>query len=140
MALRCDLYCAVCRPQKPSRIFMSLLGGGGGSRTHLPIHQYVRCAKISKIIRVIRAAGPPDSSSDQGRRRRRRKCDDESKEREVVEALESLEEEAISGEDEGREPTDYNRRAHIFDACSKVFQDLNHHHHDSSTTDHGQTK
>lgn len=39
-----------------------------------------------------------------------------------MEELEHLEEEAITGDDEGRDPTDYNRRAHIFDKSSQVFQ------------------
>ncbi|GAV67781.1 LOW QUALITY PROTEIN: hypothetical protein CFOL_v3_11285, partial [Cephalotus follicularis] len=42
----------------------------------------------------------------------------------VVELLECLEREAIMGEDEGKDPTDYNRRAHIFDKSSRVFQAL----------------
>ncbi|PIN24827.1 hypothetical protein CDL12_02437 [Handroanthus impetiginosus] len=42
----------------------------------------------------------------------------------LVELLECLEREAIMGEDEGREPTDYNRRALIFDKSSRVFQAL----------------
>ncbi|KAL0401071.1 UNVERIFIED_CONTAM: hypothetical protein Slati_4137000 [Sesamum latifolium] len=42
----------------------------------------------------------------------------------IVELLECLEREAIMGEDEGREPTDYNRRAQIFDKSSRVFQAL----------------
>ncbi|KAL0303987.1 UNVERIFIED_CONTAM: hypothetical protein Sradi_6266800 [Sesamum radiatum] len=42
----------------------------------------------------------------------------------MVELLECLEREAIMGEDEGREPTDYNRRAQIFDKSSRVFQAL----------------
>ncbi|KAH6830890.1 hypothetical protein C2S53_005814 [Perilla frutescens var. hirtella] len=42
----------------------------------------------------------------------------------IVELLECLEREAIMGEDEGREPTDYNRRALIFDRSSRVFQAL----------------
>ncbi|KAL0298264.1 UNVERIFIED_CONTAM: hypothetical protein Scaly_2471300 [Sesamum calycinum] len=44
----------------------------------------------------------------------------------IVELLECLEREAIMGEDEGREPTDYNRRAQIFDKSSRVFQALKH--------------
>ncbi|MCD7465761.1 hypothetical protein HAX54_001863 [Datura stramonium] len=43
---------------------------------------------------------------------------------EMVELLENLEREAIMGEDEGKEPMDYNRRAHIFDKSSTVFQAL----------------
>ncbi|KAL2317566.1 hypothetical protein Fmac_031442 [Flemingia macrophylla] len=42
----------------------------------------------------------------------------------VVELLECLEKEAIMGEDVGKEPTDYNRRAQIFDRSSQVFQAL----------------
>ncbi|XVF24306.1 hypothetical protein REPUB_Repub13aG0116400 [Reevesia pubescens] len=42
----------------------------------------------------------------------------------IVELLECLETEAIMGEDQGREPTDYNRRAQIFDKSSRVFQAL----------------
>ncbi|KAH7537692.1 hypothetical protein FEM48_Zijuj03G0119800 [Ziziphus jujuba var. spinosa] len=42
----------------------------------------------------------------------------------VVELLECLEREAIMGEDQGREPNDYNRRAQIFDKSSRVFQAL----------------
>lgn len=42
----------------------------------------------------------------------------------MVELLECLEREAIMGEDEGREPTDYNRRAQIFDKSARVFQAL----------------
>ncbi|CAL5364017.1 unnamed protein product [Camellia sinensis] len=42
----------------------------------------------------------------------------------IVELMECLEGEAIMGEDVGRDPTDYNRRAHIFDKSSRVFQAL----------------
>ncbi|KAE8717818.1 transcription elongation factor s-II [Hibiscus syriacus] len=42
----------------------------------------------------------------------------------MVEVLECLEREAIQGEDHGREPSDYNRRAQIFDHSSRVFQAL----------------
>ncbi|XP_062154772.1 uncharacterized protein LOC133862879 [Alnus glutinosa] len=51
----------------------------------------------------------------------RHKCGEK---RGVVELLECLEREAIMGEDEGREPTDYNRRAQIFHKSSSVFQAL----------------
>ncbi|GLT58795.1 hypothetical protein SLA2020_316610 [Shorea laevis] len=51
----------------------------------------------------------------------RHKCGEK---RGVVELLECLEREAIMGEDEGREPTDYNRRAQIFDKSARVFQAL----------------
>ncbi|PON48602.1 hypothetical protein TorRG33x02_319800 [Trema orientale] len=42
----------------------------------------------------------------------------------VVELLECLEREAIMGEDHGREPHDYNRRAQIFHRSARVFQAL----------------
>ncbi|CAK7339999.1 unnamed protein product [Dovyalis caffra] len=42
----------------------------------------------------------------------------------MVELLDCLEREAIMGDDEGREPTDYNRRAQIFDKSSQVFTAL----------------
>jgi hypothetical protein len=35
-----------------------------------------------------------------------------------------LEKEAIMGDDVGKEPNDYNRRAKIFDKSSRVFQAL----------------
>lgn len=38
----------------------------------------------------------------------------------VAELLECLEREAIMGEDEGKEPCDYSRRARIFDWSSRV--------------------
>ena len=42
----------------------------------------------------------------------------------MVELLECLEIEAIMGDDQGRDPTDYNRRAQIFDKSSRVFKAL----------------
>ncbi|KAJ6877644.1 hypothetical protein NC651_030416 [Populus alba x Populus x berolinensis] len=42
----------------------------------------------------------------------------------IVELLECLEREAIMGDDEGRDPTDYNRRAQIFNKSSQVFTAL----------------
>ncbi|XP_022941969.1 uncharacterized protein LOC111447176 [Cucurbita moschata] len=50
----------------------------------------------------------------------------------MVELLESLEREAIMGEDEGRDPTDYHRRAKIFSTSSRVFQALKQHSDDES--------
>ncbi|XP_031486708.1 uncharacterized protein LOC116255098 [Nymphaea colorata] len=40
------------------------------------------------------------------------------------EELEKLEEEALMGDDQGKEPMDYNRRAHIFYKSSEVFHDV----------------
>jgi len=42
----------------------------------------------------------------------------------VVDMLKCLEKEALMGEDAGKHPMDYNRRAHIFDASSRIFQAL----------------
>ncbi|XP_010491054.1 PREDICTED: uncharacterized protein LOC104768718 [Camelina sativa] len=42
----------------------------------------------------------------------------------VWELLECLEKEAIMGDDDGRDPTDYNRRAKIFDKSSKIFKNF----------------
>ncbi|KAK8928890.1 hypothetical protein KSP39_PZI017646 [Platanthera zijinensis] len=39
----------------------------------------------------------------------------------TVEELEKMEEEAMEGKDEGREPLDYDRRARIFYESSRVF-------------------
>ncbi|ONK62674.1 uncharacterized protein A4U43_C07F6790 [Asparagus officinalis] len=60
------------------------------------------------------SAAPPEHEEEE----------EDSKIEELVEELESLEEEAIAGKDEGREPLDYDRRAHIFDESSRVFQEL----------------
>jgi hypothetical protein len=45
----------------------------------------------------------------------------------VAEVLESLKEEAITGEDEGRRPTDFDRSAHIFEESPRVFTELKQH-------------
>lgn len=62
-----------------------------------------------------------EDDEEKGIGRFRHKCGEREG---VVELLECLEKEAIMGEDVGKEPTDYNRRAHIFDTSSKVFQAL----------------
>lgn len=41
-----------------------------------------------------------------------------------AELMERLEREAIMGEDQGRQPIDYNRRAEIFSESARVFQAL----------------
>ncbi|KAL5991334.1 hypothetical protein ACLOJK_012241 [Asimina triloba] len=41
-----------------------------------------------------------------------------------AEVLEHMEEEAITGDDVGRDAVDYSRRARLFDKSSRVFQDL----------------
>lgn len=53
----------------------------------------------------------------------------------MVELLECLEREAIMGDDEGRDPTDYNRRAQIFYKSSQVFTALK----ERTTLSHGQS-
>lgn len=50
----------------------------------------------------------------------REKCRGEG----IIEVMECLEREAIMGEDHGREASDYNRRARIFDKSNRVFQVL----------------
>lgn len=59
-----------------------------------------------------------------GLERLREKCKEETMNGGIAELLECLEREAIMGEDEGKEPTDYNRRAQIFHKSSRVFQAL----------------
>uniref|UniRef100_A0A1D1YDB5 Protein bicaudal C 1-A n=1 Tax=Anthurium amnicola TaxID=1678845 RepID=A0A1D1YDB5_9ARAE len=56
----------------------------------------------------------------------------------LADELECLEEAAIAGTGEGREPGDYDRRAHLFDQSSRVFRALrdereaHHRHHEGS--------
>ncbi|KAF0913669.1 hypothetical protein E2562_023768 [Oryza meyeriana var. granulata] len=50
----------------------------------------------------------------------------------VAEELEVLEEAAMGGGDEGRRPTDYDRRAHMFEESSRVFSALKHRHDDGA--------
>ncbi|XP_028213618.1 uncharacterized protein LOC114395945 [Glycine soja] len=67
---------------------------------------------------------PQEDDEEKGRSRMarfRHKCGERKG---VVALLECLEREAIMGEDVGKEPTDYNRRAQIFDRSSQVFQAL----------------
>ncbi|KAH0689492.1 hypothetical protein KY289_016850 [Solanum tuberosum] len=52
----------------------------------------------------------------------------------MVELLECLEREAIMGDDEGKAPMDYNRRAQIFDKSSTVFQALKETSQTTTTT------
>lgn len=56
--------------------------------------------------------------------RLRENCKEETANGGIAELLECMEREAIMGEDEGKEPTDYNRRAQIFHKSSRVFQAL----------------
>ncbi|KAK7301054.1 hypothetical protein RJT34_11910 [Clitoria ternatea] len=81
----------------------------------------VGCAKWG-MERGLEAEEEDDEKKGKsGMGRFRHKCGER---KEVVELLECLEREAIMGEDVGKEPTDYNRRAQIFDRSSQVFQAL----------------
>ncbi|KAK9283800.1 hypothetical protein L1049_012054 [Liquidambar formosana] len=80
---------------------------------------------VSELERELEAEMNREGDEWIGTGRWRDKCGG----RGVVELLECLEREAIMGEDQGRDPTDYNRRAQIFDKSSRVFQalkELNH--------------
>ncbi|KAF3331850.1 hypothetical protein FCM35_KLT03256 [Carex littledalei] len=52
------------------------------------------------------------------------RVEDPTSDEELGQELEVLEKEAIEGPDEGREPSDYDRRAQIFDESSRVFKVL----------------
>ncbi|XVE90960.1 hypothetical protein DITRI_Ditri20bG0117600 [Diplodiscus trichospermus] len=76
---------------------------------------------LAEIERELEAEMKPEEAEWMREGRVGERC----KERKgMVELLECLETEAIMGEDQGREPTDYNRRAQIFDKSSRVFQAL----------------
>ncbi|XP_020108721.1 uncharacterized protein LOC109724339 [Ananas comosus] len=79
----------------------------------------------------IRSANPAQREPDRVRREPDSGADpitegeeEEEVEQELAEKLEGLEEEVMAGTDEGREPTDYDRRAHIFSESSRVFRAL----------------
>ncbi|TKY56384.1 hypothetical protein E2542_SST20828 [Spatholobus suberectus] len=83
----------------------------------------VGCANWG-LEREVEAEMKPHKDEEKGgsgMARFRHKCGERKG---VVELLECLEREAIMGEDVGKEPTDYNRRAQIFDRSSQVFQAL----------------
>ncbi|KAK7317035.1 hypothetical protein RJT34_00933 [Clitoria ternatea] len=83
----------------------------------------VRCASWSTVTALERELETEMNTKDQsiGMARFRHKCGEGKS---VVEMLECLEREAIMGDDVGKEPVDYNRRAQIFDRSSRVFQAL----------------
>lgn len=88
----------------------------------------VGCASwslVTELERELEAEMNSEEDKDKaatiGMARFRHKCGEGKG---VVELLECLEKEAIMGEDVGKEPTDYNRRAQIFDRSSRVFQAL----------------
>ncbi|KAL2339490.1 hypothetical protein Fmac_007430 [Flemingia macrophylla] len=82
----------------------------------------VGCASWSLVRELERELEAEMNRKDEnGMARFRHKCGEGKG---VVEMLECLEREAIMGEDVGKDPLDYNRRAHIFDTSSRVFQAL----------------
>ncbi|XVF41242.1 hypothetical protein PTKIN_Ptkin01aG0264900 [Pterospermum kingtungense] len=109
----CPSHC--CRFRKPSAY-------GGLSVQHRLGHALVAgCAApdsglLAEIERELEAEMKPEEGWMRVGRCKERKG--------MVELLECLETEAIMGEDQGREPSDYNRRAQIFDKSSRVFQAL----------------
>ncbi|KAL6660122.1 hypothetical protein ACP70R_002244 [Stipagrostis hirtigluma subsp. patula] len=86
-----------------------------------PQHHQVRMATSPGAaglrVRAHRACGGREPMEAQRR-------DREEEAELAAEELEVLEEKAIAGEDEGRRPTDYDRRAHIFEESSRVFRAL----------------
>ena len=105
------------------------------SSTKLPIAQWVppkstkktragiRCGKNTSLM--VELERELAEIKNEGREWREMKnCCENGSSSTSLELLECLEREAIMGDDEGREPTDYNRRAQIFDKSSKVFQAL----------------
>ncbi|AES98377.1 hypothetical protein MtrunA17_Chr5g0428371 [Medicago truncatula] len=84
----------------------------------------VGCASwglVNEFKRELEEGETNDEKGKSGITRYREKCGEREG---VVELLECLEKEAIMGDDEGKEPNDYNRRAQIFDKSSQVFQAL----------------
>ncbi|KAK7353509.1 hypothetical protein VNO80_18958 [Phaseolus coccineus] len=76
---------------------------------------------VRELEQELEAEMRTEEGGESGMGRYRHKCREGKG---VVDMLECLEKEAIMGEDEGKDPMDYNRRAHIFDACSRIFQAL----------------
>ncbi|KAL2318101.1 hypothetical protein Fmac_031977 [Flemingia macrophylla] len=83
----------------------------------------VGCAKwgLGREVEAEMKQHEDEVKGGSGMARFRHKCGERKG---VVELLECLEKEAIMGEDVGKEPTDYNRRAQLFDRSSQVFQAL----------------
>ncbi|KAI4306568.1 hypothetical protein L6164_029833 [Bauhinia variegata] len=78
-------------------------------------------AELEKELEAEMKTQEGEEKEGGGMGRFRHKCGERKG---VVELLECMEKEAIMGEDVGKEPTDYNRRAQIFDRSSRVFQAL----------------
>ncbi|KAF8728594.1 hypothetical protein HU200_017859 [Digitaria exilis] len=98
--------CAWCVSPAPRRRLRARASCGGGGAT--------------EPVEAAREGVVPAVDQDQDRE------EEEEEGGLAVEELEVLEEAAIAGVDEGRRPTDYDRRAHIFEESSRVFRDLKH--------------
>lgn len=96
-------------------------------RRGLPLPIAVECSKLgSGPIVELEGALKDEMNPEEGAQWMsseilREKCGEKTS---FVDTLECLEREAIMGEDQGKEPNDYNRRAQIFDKSSRVFQTL----------------
>ncbi|XP_010658169.1 uncharacterized protein LOC117928812 [Vitis riparia] len=86
----------------------------------LQLGSAIRCANQGSVIESQKELESEMGSEWKEMGRWRDKCQEKG----MVELLECLEREAIMGEDEGREPTDYNRRAKIFSESARVFRAL----------------
>ncbi|KAK1285911.1 hypothetical protein QJS10_CPB20g00084 [Acorus calamus] len=103
-------------------------------QTHLPrnpnlhIHHKTRplVLKPPPTTRLRVTSSKPDHEPplDPGRPIPDPPLDDEVGLVEEAEVLEGMEEEAMAGDDVGRGPGDYDRRAHLFDESSRVFRTL----------------
>lgn len=120
----------------PPSVFRTKIGFSSPSIVSLPLQDHqtllqklrvVRCGQLPKLKCAKQGSAPEvekklmEEEELIGIMKLSDKCKGISG---IVELLECLEREAIMGEDEGREPTDYNRRAQIFDKSSRVFQAL----------------
>ncbi|KAF3433256.1 hypothetical protein FNV43_RR24358 [Rhamnella rubrinervis] len=109
-----------------SKVGLSLLQPG--VKDHRRFGVAMECAKLgsgtaSEFERELKEEMNPEEEGAEWMRvgRLRDKCGGRKG---VVELLECLEREAIMGEDQGKEPNDYNRRAQVFAKSSRVFQAL----------------
>ncbi|CAJ1974537.1 unnamed protein product [Sphenostylis stenocarpa] len=76
---------------------------------------------VRELEKELEAEMKTEECKENGMGRYKHKCREGKG---VVDMLECLEKEAIMGEDVGKDPMDYNRRAHIFDRSSRIFQAL----------------
>ncbi|KAK7321301.1 hypothetical protein VNO77_31804 [Canavalia gladiata] len=115
---------STCWPNHASCVVQRQKGGNGFE---------VGCASwglVTELAKELEAEMKSQHDEKNGRNgmgRFRHKCGEREG---VLELLECLEREAIMGEDVGKEPMDYNRRAQIFDRSSQVVQALKEHNSD----------